>query len=241
MNQPKIEPKVLCVIPARGGSKGLPNKNLMELDGFPLISYAIKYALDSKFQLTTIVSTDSKEIAEVALSYGALVPFMRPKELAGDLSTTETVLSHALNQMENLHNKTFDYCVFLAATSVIRPSGIIDRGIDYLMKNPLIESYFSGHKTTKNFWKLNSEGDWVRVLSWMKTYSSRQIRKSIIREDTGIASVSRSQVWRSGRRIGDKVFIEVNSDDFTSLDIHSAEDFYLAECAKKIRRQNANE
>jgi hypothetical protein len=72
----------------------------------------------------------------------------------------------------------------------------------------------------------------------MRTYSSRQIRENIVREDTGIASISKAEVWRSGRRIGDKVFIETTDDDFTGLDIHTLEDLELAECAIRIRRQH---
>jgi CMP-N-acetylneuraminic acid synthetase len=230
--------EVLCVIPARGGSKGLPNKNILNLDGSPLISHAIRYALESKFITDIVVSTDSEDIANVALSHGAQVPFIRPKELSDDLSTTESVLTHALKEMESIKKKTYDYCVFLTGTSVIRPSGLIDRGIDYLNNHPIIESYFSGYKTTKNYWKVDSHGNWERLLSWMKVYSSRQVRENIVREDTGIASISRANIWRSGRRIGDKVFIEITEDDFTSLDIHTAEDLELAECAIRIRRQN---
>lgn len=238
MNPSSNISEVLCVIPARAGSKGLPNKNILNLDGTPLISHAIRYALDSALITDVIVSTDSEEIAEVALSHGAQVPFIRPKDLSDDLSTTESVLTHALNQMESQHRKKYDYCVFLTGTSVIRPVGIIDRGIEYLQSNPSIESYFSGYKTTKNYWKVDSDGHWERLLAWMKVYSSRQIRENIVREDTGVASISRADIWRSGRRIGDKVFIEVTEDDFTSLDIHTAEDLELAECALRIRRQN---
>ena len=232
------EIEVLCVIPARGGSKGLPNKNILILDGSPLISHAIRYARESLLISDIIVSTDSQEIADIAQTHGAQVPFIRPKELSDDLSTTESVLTHALFVMESLLKKNYDYCVFLTGTSVIRPSGVIDRGIEYLRCNPAIESYFSGYKTTKNYWKLDSDGNWKRLLPWMRTYSSRQIRENIVREDTGIASISKAEVWRSGRRIGDKVFIETTDDDFTGLDIHTLEDLELAECAIRIRRQH---
>lgn len=230
--------EVLCVIPARGGSKGLPNKNLLSLDGSPLISHAIRYARESILITDLIVSTDSQEITNIARNHGAQVPFIRPKELSDDLSTTESVLTHALSEMEALHNKSYDYCVFLTGTSVFRPSGVIDRGIDYLRLNPTIESYFSGYKTTKNYWKLDSNGNWERLLPWMRTYSSRQVRENIVREDTGVASISKADIWRSGRRIGDKVFIEITDDDFTSLDIHTSEDLALTECAIRIRRQH---
>jgi CMP-N,N'-diacetyllegionaminic acid synthase len=237
MNSDEIEtpPRVLCVIPARGGSKGLPNKNLLLVGDLPLIAHPINYALQSKLVTDLIVSTDSNEIAAMAINHGATVPFMRPEHLAQDLSTTEDVLQHALNEMEKITSQNYDYCLFLTATSVFRPPGLIERGVSRLESDPSLESYFSGYKTTKNYWELQADGSWERVLPWMRDYSSRQIRKSIVREDTGIASVSRSELWRSGRRIGDKVWVEINEDEFSNIDIHSAEDLELARAAISLR------
>jgi len=106
------------------------------------------------------------------------------------------------------------------------------------MQNPSLDSFFSGFETTKNYWQKGTSG-WTRLLPWMRTYSSRQVRESIVREDTGIACVSRAQIWRDGRRIGDKVHIEMNRDELSSLDIHTLEDFKLVEFALELR--NANE
>ena len=164
----------------------------------------------------------------MAINHGATVPFMRPEHLAQDLSTTEDVLQHALNEMEKITSQNYDYCLFLTATSVFRPPGLIERGVSRLESDPSLESYFSGYKTTKNYWELQADGSWERVLPWMRDYSSRQIRKSIVREDTGIASVSRSELWRSGRRIGDKVWMEVDDDVRANLDIHTEIDFKIA-------------
>lgn len=230
-------PKVLCVIPARGGSKGLPNKNLLEIGGVPLIAHPIKYALKSNLVTKLIVSTDSPEIAKVAEKFGAEIPFLRPVEIASDLATTESVLTHAISTIEATSGYYFDYCVFLTATSIFRPEGLIDLGINTLMQNPSLDSFFSGFETTKNYWQVES-GTWTRLLPWMRTYSSRQVRDNIVREDTGIACVSRAQIWRDGRRIGDKVHIEMNKDEFSSLDIHTSEDFKLAEFALELRSAN---
>lgn len=227
-------PKVLCVIPARAGSKGLPNKNLLEIGGMPLIAYPIKYALSSRFVSRIIVSTDSSEIARVAIAHGAEVPFMRPQEIAGDFATTESVLTHAITKLEETGDESFDFCVFLTATSIFRPEGLIDLGVETLMKDKTLDSFFSGYETTKNYWHVEDKA-WKRLLPWMRDYSSRQIRKSIVREDTGIACVSRADIWRSGRRIGDSVHIEINMDEFSTLDIHTIEDFRLAEYAMKMR------
>ena len=230
-------PKVLCVIPARGGSKGLPNKNLLEIGGVPLIAHPIKYALKSKLITKLIVSTDSPEIAKVAEKFGAEIPFLRPIEIASDLATTESVLTHAISTIEAVSSDYFDYCVFLTSTSIFRPEGLIDLGINTLMQNPSLDSFFSGFETTKNYWRRES-GAWTRLLPWMRTYSSRQVRDSIVREDTGVACVSRAQIWRDGRRIGDKVHIEMNKDELSSLDIHTLEDFKLVEFALELRSVN---
>ena len=86
----------LCIIPARGGSKRIPRKNIKEFFGQPLIAYSIKAAIDSQCFDKVIVSTDDAEIAEVAKSFGASVPFMRPDELADDYASTIPVVKHAI-------------------------------------------------------------------------------------------------------------------------------------------------
>ena len=105
------------------------------------------------------------------------------------------------------------------------------------LQPPTPEVVFSGHKTHKNFWEQESDGSWVRLRQWMASYSSRQVRRAIIREDTGLACASRTSLWRIGKRIGDSVRIVTNKDDFTSIDIHTLEDLLLAEAALKIRSE----
>ena len=100
-------PKPVCIIPARGGSKGVERKNIKNLGGKPLIAYAIESARKSQLFQDVIVSTEDNEIAEISKEYGARVPFMRPKNLATDLTTTEEVLVHAINELKKL-NFEFD-------------------------------------------------------------------------------------------------------------------------------------
>lgn len=88
---------MLAVIPARGGSKGVPGKNIKELAGRPLIAYTIKAAIDSNIFERIIVSTDSPQIAEIAVDFGAEVPFLRPHEISGDLTSSDDVILHALS------------------------------------------------------------------------------------------------------------------------------------------------
>lgn len=228
---------VICIILARGGSKGLHRKNLQLLDGEPLVSRAIRHALESKVIGTVLVSTDDDEIAKVAREAGAEVPFLRPAHYSDDLATTESALQSALADYESSNNKQFDICVFITATDIFRDVSWITQSVNKLFNNPDLDSVFSGHKTHKNFWEQESDGNWVRLRQWMASYSSRQVRRAIIREDTGLACASRAWLWREGRRIGDKVAIIVNDDDFTGIDIHGQEDLDLAEAALKIRRQ----
>ena len=111
-NNKVINKKFLCIIPARGGSKGIPNKNIIDLNGFPLISYSIRSAKKSNIFDRIIVSTDSKEIALVAKQYGAEVPFLRPKEISGDKSLVEDAIFYTLERIEK-----YDYVCLLQPTS----------------------------------------------------------------------------------------------------------------------------
>jgi CMP-N,N'-diacetyllegionaminic acid synthase len=227
---------VICIICARGGSKGLPRKNVKLIDGLPLVARPIIHAIESGVIGTVLVSTDDKEIAEIAKAYGATVPFLRPSELAQDMTTTEDTLKHALVTYEELVNKKFEVAVFLTPTDVFRDSHLVKEVVDMLRNRPELESVFSGHTTHKNFWEKDNEGKWTRLRPWMSNYSSRQVRQAVVREDTGIACASRAWLWREGRRIGDEVDIVVNDNDLTSIDIHSEIDLAMAEYALKITR-----
>tara|TARA_B100000029_G_scaffold501470_2_gene574944 strand:+ start:159 stop:845 length:687 start_codon:yes stop_codon:yes gene_type:complete len=94
--------KILCVIPARGGSKGIEKKNIRKINNKPLIAYTIESTLSSKLFDDVIVSTDDKEIAEISESYGAKVPFIRPSELAQDDATSDQAILHAVLEMQKL-------------------------------------------------------------------------------------------------------------------------------------------
>jgi CMP-N-acetylneuraminic acid synthetase len=227
--------KTIAISPARGGSKGLLKKNLRKLDGESLIARAVRHAKEAKKVNVVLVTTDDEQIAQEAIRAGAIVPFIRPENLAGDLATTEETLKHALITYEKQTAEEYDICVFLTATDIFRKPEWIDKAITLLEKDENIESAFVGHITHKNFWELQEDGSWKRLRNWMSIYASRQVRRTIVREDTGLACASRASLWRSGRRIGDKVAIITNDDDFTSIDIHHEEDLQLAEAAISIR------
>ena len=143
-------------------------------------------------------------------------------------------MKHAILTYEKITGIKFQYCVFLGATDLFRDIKWINKGIKILKKNKKIESVFSGHITHKNFWE-KKNNKWVRLKSWMKKYSSRQVRQKIIREDTALACVSKASLWRKGKRIGDNVEIITNNDTYTGLEIHDMNDLKLVNAAYKLR------
>ena len=225
--------EVIAIIPARGGSKGLPNKNLLPLDGHPLIARPIIHMKESGVNADILVSTDSEEIQKVANAYGAQCPFLRPSELAQDRTTTEETLKFALSQAELYYKKTYSLCIFLTATDVHREPEWIAECYDQIVNNSDLESLFIGYSTTKNFWEFDN-GSWQRLRPWMRQYSSRQLRRSIVREDTGVCCISRASLWRQGKRIGDNVSINIKEHNLGGLDIHTRFDLDLSDRAIRL-------
>ena len=124
--------KILAVIPARGGSKGIPNKNIVEIGGNPLIKYTIDTALGSEMLTHCVVSTDSDEISDVAKSCGALVPFKRPKHLSDDKALSLPVMQHAVEFMEAEQGYQYDLVIMLQPTTPLRQTKDIDNAINLL-------------------------------------------------------------------------------------------------------------
>ena len=125
--------KLLYLIPARGGSKGLPGKNILPLAGRPLIAWSIEAAKQAHHKGKIVVSTDSNEIAEAAKNSGAEIPFIRPAELATDSASSMDVIFHALGFFES-HGERFDYVMLLQPTSPLRRAGDIDKAIDFMLE-----------------------------------------------------------------------------------------------------------
>lgn len=124
--------RIVGIVPARGGSKSIPRKNVKLLGGIPLIAYSIEAGLRSKYLDRVIVSTDDPEIAAVAREWGAEVPFMRPAELAGDLATDLPVFEHALRWLEE-EGYRCDAVVQLRPTSPFRPPACVDEAVEVLL------------------------------------------------------------------------------------------------------------
>jgi len=142
--------KILAVIPARGGSKGLPRKNLLLLDGKPLIYYSIAAAILSEFIDRTVVSTDDDEIAEVAAKYNAEV-IKRPVELADDQIMPDAAVVHSIEYLKKTENYTPDCVVFLQPTSPIRSKTDIDSMINVYHSSE-VDSVFSAVDIHPFFW-----------------------------------------------------------------------------------------
>jgi len=119
--------RVMAIIPARGGSKGLPGKNVRELAGKPLVVWSIEKALKSEYVDVAVVSTDSPAIAAIAAQAGAAVPFIRPAHLATDEASTFDVVCHALEYYRDVFGIQFEYTVLMEPTSPLREDDDIDR------------------------------------------------------------------------------------------------------------------
>lgn len=137
------ELKILAVIPARGGSKGIPRKNLYNLNGYPLIYYAIKSAIDSKLITRHVVTTDDEEIKAVSESYGGNVPFMRPAELATDAALAIPTIQHAVQFAEETYQETYDYIIMLQPTAPLRTGSDVDDALTKLINDDVAESIIS--------------------------------------------------------------------------------------------------
>ncbi len=127
--------EVLAIIPARGGSKGIPRKNIRDFAGYPLIAWSIAAGLKSELVTRVIVSTDDEEIAAVARAWGAETPFLRPAEFAQDKTTDLPVFEHALKWLAENENYHPDVVVQLRPTSPIRPIGLVDDAVRILLQN----------------------------------------------------------------------------------------------------------
>src|SRR5512133_3705377 len=127
--------ELLAVIPARGGSKGIPRKNIRNFAGYPLIAWSIAAAKKSELVTRVIVSTDDEEIAAVAREWGAETPFLRPAEFAQDKTTDLPVFEHALKWLAENEKYCPDVVVQLRPTSPIRPKGLVDAAVRVLLEH----------------------------------------------------------------------------------------------------------
>ncbi len=159
--------EVLALIPARGGSKGLPRKNIKSLGGYPLIGYSIAAALNAKLVNRTVVTTDDPEIGDLAREYGAEVPFIRPAEFAQDDTRDLPVFQHALKWFSEQEDYHPDIVVQLRPTSPFRPPELIDEAIQILLNNTgatSVRGVVPSQQNPFKMWMIEPEGSMVPLL-----------------------------------------------------------------------------
>ena len=140
----------IAIIPARLGSKSITDKNIKLLSGHPLIAYSIAVAKLSKKIGRVIVSTNSREYADIAKQYGAEAPFIRPDEFSTDTATDKDLLVHAMNWLEENEGSTPEYWVHLRPTTPLRDVEVVDNDINEIMQNKSATSLRSGHKAPES-------------------------------------------------------------------------------------------
>ena len=146
--------KILAVIPARSGSKSVPNKNVRLIAGKPLMAYSIEHAFTSKYINRVILSTDSLAYAQIGTKYGAEVPFLRPSEFAQDQSIDIEVFKHCLEWLQENENYVPDICVHLRPTHPVRNPADIDRAIELLVENDDVDSVRSIVQAPESVFKM---------------------------------------------------------------------------------------
>lgn len=153
--------EVMAIIPARGGSKGVPRKNIKNLVGYPLIAYSIVACTLSKEITRIIVSTDDEEIAEIARIFGGEVPFMRPAVIAGDTAGDIDFVLHTINWLQDNEGRVPEYFAHIRPTTPLREPHIVDEAIIKIKAHPEATSIRSAHAAPESpmKWFVQGEGD----------------------------------------------------------------------------------
>jgi N-acylneuraminate cytidylyltransferase len=159
--------ETLALIPARGGSKGIPHKNIRPFAGFPLIAWSIAAAKQAEYVTRVVVSTDDPEIAAVARECGAETPFQRPAEFARDKTTDLPVFQHALKFLEEVEGYRPEVIVQLRPTSPIRPRGMVDEAVTILLAHPdadCVRGVVPAGQNPHKMWRFGGDGKPMRPL-----------------------------------------------------------------------------
>lgn len=233
--------RVLALIPARGGSKSVPRKNVRLLAGHPLIAYSIAAGLGARGVGRVVVSTDDEEIANVARAYGAEVPFLRPAALAGDETLDLPVVEHALEWLAEHESFRPETVVQLRPTSPLRPSGLVDHGLEVLAAHPdgdAARAVIPSGQNPFKMWRPTDDGRIVPLLSdgLHEPYNMpRQLLPQTFWQ-TGHLDVIRSRTILGKRSLtGDRVYpIRVGPE--YAVDIDVPRDFERAEALLKEAR-----
>jgi|TARA_B100000315_G_scaffold56702_1_gene51045 CMP-N,N'-diacetyllegionaminic acid synthase len=220
--------KVLCTICARKGSKGVPNKNVKEILGKPLIAFSIQQALESRLFDKIVVSTDSVEIREIAKRYGAESWFSRPAELSSDDSPKIPVIQHALEESEKKFSCKFDHIIDLDATSPLRNVEDIRKAYKVFLKDGF-DNLISGTRSRKNpyFNMIESKNGKVELSKQLKnTPVNRQQSPQVYDMNASIYVWSRDFLLKNNSLFSGKLgFYEMPED--RSIDIDSSLDWEI--------------
>lgn len=215
----------VAIIPARGGSKRIPRKNLLPFDGVPMIVRSIRTALDSGLFEQVVVSTDDAEIAELALAHGAQVPFLRPAELADDFTGTAAVIVHALQQLP-----AFDYACCVYATAPLLQGRFLREGFDLLQQHPDKAFAFSvcsfGFPVQRAL-TLDGQGALTALYPEFRQTRSQDLPEAF--QDAGQFYWGRSEAWLRGEVLYSSASLPVILPRHLVQDIDTLQDWKRAE------------
>ena len=228
-----MKKEVLAIIPARGGSKGVKRKNIRELNGIPIIGYTINAARNSKYVSRVMVSTEDAEIADVSMSLGAEVPFLRPSELASDNSPTMDCILHMLKYLEENEGYIPDYVVLLQCTSPLRTSKHIDEAYEKLI-NSSFDSIISVAEVESNpYWSNIFKGEKLEYfIEDGKKITRRQDLPEVYRMN-GAIYLAKLNVLKNENTFECENLTGYVMDEYASVDIDTEMDFKIAEVILK--------
>jgi len=226
--------EVLALIPARGGSKGIPRKNLRDFAGAPLIAYSIAAAKQAERVTRVIVSTDDPEIADVARAWGAEVPFMRPAQFAQDDSTDLPVFEHALEWLEQNENYMPDIVIQLRPTSPVRPIGLLDQAVELLLEHPEVDCVRGVVPSVQNpfkMWQIDSEGRLTQLLEvagLREPYNAPRQALPQTYWQTGHIDAIRSNTILAKHSLTGDIILPLLIDPLYTVDIDTPDDFLIS-------------
>lgn len=230
-----VKPEVLAIIPARGGSKGIPRKNIRRFAGHPLIAYSIAAGLKAQTVTRVILSTDDEEIASVGRECGAETPFLRPAELAADSTLDLPVFQHALTWLAEHENYHPDVVVQLRPTSPVRPVGLVDEAVKLLLDHPEADSVRGVVPAGQNphkMWKIDpvtgQMHNLLDVPGIAEPYNAPRQALPSVYWQTGHVDAIRPRVILGGSMSG-RVILPVMIEPRFTVDIDSPSDWQRAE------------
>lgn len=230
---------VCAIIPARGGSKGIPKKNIVPVAGKPLLTYSIESAQASTYIERVIVSTDDEEIAKVAVSWRAEVPFMRPIELAEDTVLDLPVFQQALTWLEEHENYKPKIIVHLRPTSPLRKTAQIDEAIELLLANPKADSVRSVSVPSQHPYRMFSIGKDGFLHPLLKTehkqpYLLRRQELPPVYWYNCVIDVTRHKTIFGKQSMTGKYIVPYIMDSKFVVDIDSPDDLLVAEAKVRL-------